>query len=78
MTFIFFFKSFNIVLDKGVIMSKKDKREMRNFAIMLNMAMGKYNLYIFVLTGSIINLLIGSANMGVFIFFRHKLQQVAS
>ena len=34
-------------------MSTRDKREMRNFAIMLNMAMGVYNLYIFMFTGSI-------------------------
>ena len=59
-------------------MSARDKREMRNFAIMLNMAMGVYNLYIFMFTGSIINLLIGSANMAVFIFFRHKLHEIAS
>ena len=59
-------------------MSNTDKREMRNFAIMLNMAMGIYNRYIFVLTGSIVNLLIGSANMGVFIFFRHKLYEATS
>ena len=58
-------------------MSKKDKHEMRNFAIMLNMALGIYNLYLFTLSGSIFNLVIGSLNLGVFIFYRHKLKKIA-
>ncbi len=59
-------------------MTKQDKREMRNFAIMLNMAMGVYNLYLFTIHGSIFNLVVGSLNLGVFIFLRHKLYKIAN
>ena len=58
-------------------MNKKDIHEMRNFAIMLNMALGIYNLYLFTLSGSIFNLVIGSLNLGVFIFYRHILKKIA-
>ena len=43
---------------EDIKMSKQDKREMRNFAIMLNMAMGVYNLYLFTIF--------------VIIFYTHK------
>lgn len=59
-------------------MSKQDKIEMRNFAIMLNMAMGVYNLYLFTIYGSLFNLVVGSLNLGVFIFLRHKLHKIAN
>ena len=57
-------------------MSANDRKEMRNFSIILNMCLGVYNLLIFTGSGSILNLIIGSLNIGVFIFFRHKLRKL--
>ena len=57
-------------------MSKHERHEMKQFVIMLNMAMGIYNLSIFIYSGSVFNLVIGSLNLGVFIFFRHELKKL--
>ena len=51
-------------------MSTKDKKEMFEFAIKINLFIGLYNLFLFLFSGMYINLVIGSMNLGVFIFFR--------
>ena len=51
-------------------MNISDKKEMLKFAIQINLIMGLYNLYLYTMSGMLINLVIGSLNMGVWIFFR--------
>ena len=51
-------------------MSYKDKREMLKFAISLNLFIGLYNMYLYAYSNHLINLIIGSINIGVWVFFR--------
>ena len=51
-------------------MSTNEKKEMLAFAIKLNLLIGLYNLYLFSMSGMLFNLIVGSLNMGVYIFFR--------
>ena len=51
-------------------MSYNDKKEMLKFAILLNLVIGIYNLYLFAFSNSIFNLVIGALNIGVWVFFR--------
>ena len=50
-------------------MSKK-KKEAIQLAITLNLILGCYNIYLFSLNSMLFNLLVGSANIGVWVFFR--------
>ena len=61
----------SIIIKKGDSkMSANEKKEMLAFAIKINLLMGIYNLYLYSMSGMLFNLVIGSMNMGVFIFFR--------
>ena len=51
-------------------MSYKEKKEMLKFIITLNLVIGFYNLYLFAYSNLLINLIIGSMNIGVWVFFR--------
>lgn len=51
-------------------MSTNERKEMLNFAIKINLIMGIYNLYLYSMSGLLLNLVIGSMNVGVWIFFR--------
>ena len=51
-------------------MSANERKEMLNFAIKINLIMGIYNLYLYSMSGLLLNLVIGSMNIGVWIFFR--------
>tara|TARA_Y100000590_G_C15558188_1_gene953669 strand:- start:474 stop:674 length:201 start_codon:yes stop_codon:yes gene_type:complete len=51
-------------------MSYKEKKEMLKFIISLNLVIGFYNLYLFAYSNLLINLIIGSMNIGVWVFFR--------
>tara|TARA_B110000438_G_C15718581_1_gene608695 strand:+ start:778 stop:978 length:201 start_codon:yes stop_codon:yes gene_type:complete len=48
----------------------KRKKEAIQLAITLNLILGCYNIYLFSLNSMIFNLLVGSANIGVWVFFR--------
>ena len=50
-------------------MSKK-KKEAIQLAITLNLILGCYNIYLFSLNSMLFNLFVGSANIGVWVFFR--------
>ena len=56
----------------GVIMSKKDKKQVYSMILKLNLILGIYNLFLFTLGNSFINLIIGSLNIGVWSFFRDR------
>ena len=51
-------------------MSYKEKKEMLKFIISLNLIIGFYNLYLFAYSNLLLNLIIGSMNIGVWVFFR--------
>ena len=51
-------------------MNYKDKIEMLKFIILLNLIIGIYNLYLFSYSRLLFNLIIGSLNIGVWVFFR--------
>tara|TARA_B100000579_G_scaffold97950_1_gene77694 strand:+ start:2646 stop:2852 length:207 start_codon:yes stop_codon:yes gene_type:complete len=49
---------------------KKNKKEALKLIITLNLILGVYNLFLFSQNFLIFNLLVGSANIGVWVFFR--------
>ena len=51
-------------------MSHREKKEMLKFAISLNLFIGLYNLYLYAYSDHLINFIIGSINIGVWVFFR--------
>ena len=53
-------------------MSKKDKKQVYSMILKLNLILGIYNLFLFTLGNSFINLIIGSMNIGVWSFFRDR------
>ena len=48
----------------------KEKRETLRYIVWLNLFMGMYNLYIFGISDWWFNFVIGSLNIGVWVFFR--------
>ena len=48
----------------------KNKKEILKLIITLNLLLGIFNLYLFSQNFLIFNLLVGSANLGVWVFFR--------
>lgn len=53
-------------------MSKKDKAEVMKMTVWFNLFIGLYNLYVFNEINSIFHLLLGSTNIGVWVFFRER------
>ena len=51
-------------------MSYKEKKEMLKFAISLNLFIGIYNMYLYSQSDYLLNVIIGSINIGVWVFFR--------
>ena len=51
---------------------ENDRIELLKFAIWFNLFIGIYNLYIFNEMNSLFHLVLGSANVGVWVFFRGK------
>ena len=57
-------------------MSKQEKKQYLEIIIWINLIIGIYNLYGFVSINSYFNLIIGSLNIGAWVFNRHKLSQL--
>ena len=53
-------------------MSKSDKIEIIKFTIWINLFIGIYNIYIFNELNSLFHLVLGSVNIGVWVFLREK------
>ena len=53
-------------------MSKKDKAEVMKITVWFNLFIGLYNLYVFNEINSMFHLLLGSTNIGVWVFFRER------
>ena len=51
-------------------MKTNEKMEMLRFAITINLVIGLYNIFLFSYEKSIFNFIIGSLNIGVWVFFR--------
>ena len=51
-------------------MNYKDRIEIIKLTILLNLILGFYNVYLFAYSNSLFNLIIGSLNIGVWVFFR--------
>jgi len=63
-------KDFIFIRNKGVIMKNHEKIEILKFAISINLFIGLYNIFLYAYGNSIFNLIIGSFNIGVWVFFR--------
>ena len=57
-------------------MSRKEKLHYLNTAIWFNLIIGVYNLYVFVQIQSIFHLILGSVNIGVWVFNKHRLSSI--
>ena len=53
-------------------MDKNEKIEMMKMTIWFNLFIGIYNLYIFNEMNSLFHLVLGSVNIGVWVFFRER------
>ena len=51
-------------------MNKEEKIEMIKFIVKINLMIGLYNLYLYAFSGLLFNFIIGSMNIGVWVFFR--------
>ena len=49
-----------------------EKKQFLKYVLWLNLILGFQNLYFYVNNDSIFNLLVGSLNIGVWVFFRKK------
>ena len=56
-------------------MSKKERKETLEMAIWINLIIGIYNLFIFANMNSNFHLILGSLNIGVWVFNRDKLSK---
>jgi len=56
-------------------MSKKERKETLEMAIWINLIIGIYNLFIFANMDSNFHLVLGSLNIGVWVFNRDKLSK---
>ena len=53
-------------------MDKNEKIEMIKMTIWFNLFIGMYNLYVFNEMNSLFHLVLGSVNIGVWVFFRER------
>ena len=53
-------------------MDKKEKIKMMKMTIWFNLFIGIYNLYVFNEMNSLFHLVLGSVNIGVWVFFRER------
>ena len=51
-------------------MKTNEKMEMLRFAITINLVIGLYNIFLFSYEKSLFNFIVGSLNIGVWVFFR--------
>ena len=59
-------------MKKNNKIEKSERIEILRLAIWFNLFIGIYNLYVFNEMNSLFHLVIGSANVGVWVFFREK------
>ena len=59
-------------MEKNKKIDNKEKLEMLKMTIWFNLFIGVYNLYIFNEMNSLFHLVLGSLNVGVWVFLREK------
>ena len=59
-------------MNKNNKIEKNDKVEMLKLTIWFNLFIGIYNLYVFNEMNSLFHLVLGSLNIGVWVFFRER------
>ena len=59
-------------------MDKNEKIELMKMTIWFNLFIGIYNLYVFNEINSLFHLVLGSINIGVWVFFRNSVTKIAS
>ena len=52
-------------------MTKEERIEGRKYAAWLNLFIGFYNIYLYSIEWNLFNIIIGSLNIGVWVFFRN-------
>ena len=52
--------------------TKDNKKQIISMILKLNLVLGIYNIFLFCIGNTFINLIIGSMNIGVWTFFRDK------
>ena len=57
-------------------MTKKERKETLEMAIWINLVVGIYNLFIFTTMNSYFHLVLGSLNIGVWVFNRHQISPI--
>lgn len=57
-------------------MSEKERKNYLNLTIWFNLLIGLYNLYIFNEISSVFHLILGTLNIGIWVFNRHQLTPV--
>ena len=57
---------------RGIDMTKREKLQIIKFTIWFNLFIGVYNIYVFNEFNSIFHLVLGSLNIGVWVFCREK------
>ena len=57
-------------------MSEKERKNYLNLTIWFNLLIGLYNLYIFNEVSSIFHLILGTLNIGIWVFNRHQVTPV--
>jgi hypothetical protein len=53
-------------------MTKEEKKELFPYVLWFNLGIGFYNLYLYTNGGWVFNLIIGSINIGVWVFNRNN------
>ena len=53
-------------------MTQEEKREYLKYILWINLVLGLQNIYFYVNNDSIFNLLVGSLNIGVWVFWRKE------
>ena len=57
-------------------MTQEEKEELFPYALWLNLIIGFWNLYLYTDGGGLFNLIIGSLNIGVWVFNRHLVYKI--
>ena len=57
-------------------MSAKEKIFYLNATIWFNLFIGIYNIYIYIMLGSMFHITLGALNIGVWVFNRHRLVSI--
>ena len=61
---------FTILMLERIFIMSQNKKEIIKLSLTLNLLLGIFNLYLYSINNMFFNLIVGSANVGVWVFFR--------